>query len=70
MSSSTAIDKSAFTGTSNIASDPSKSGLVAGYYKLEKTIGQGTYGKVRLAVDIRTGDKVITHQNLPPLTDD
>jgi MAP/microtubule affinity-regulating kinase len=29
-----------------------------GHYKLEKTIGQGTYGKVKLGKDIRTGEKV------------
>lgn len=31
---------------------------VVGNYKLGKTIGQGTYGKVKLASDIRTGQKV------------
>lgn len=28
------------------------------HYKLDKTIGQGTYGKVKLAYDTRTGEKV------------
>ncbi len=34
---------------------------VVGNYKLEKTLGQGTYGKVKLATDTRTNEKV------PPL---
>ncbi|KAJ3194974.1 hypothetical protein HK101_001427 [Irineochytrium annulatum] len=29
-----------------------------GHYKMEKTIGQGTYGKVKLGVDLRTNEKV------------
>ena len=31
---------------------------MVGNYRLGKTIGQGTYGKVKLSVDIRTNEKV------------
>ena len=34
---------------------------VIGNYRLEKTIGQGTYGKVKLAVDLRTNEKVSSY---------
>jgi serine/threonine protein kinase len=36
---------------------PPEAGII-GNYKLDKTIGQGTYGKVKLGVDIRTKEKV------------
>lgn len=36
----------------------SQSTLVAGFYQMDKIIGQGTYGKVKLATDIRNGQKV------------
>ena len=31
---------------------------IIGNYKIEKTIGQGTFGKVKLAVHLLTGEKV------------
>lgn len=31
---------------------------IVGNYKIEKTIGQGTFGKVKLAVHQLTGEKV------------
>lgn len=31
---------------------------IVGNYKIEKTIGQGTFGKVKLAVHLLTGEKV------------
>jgi serine/threonine protein kinase len=33
--------------------------LQIGDYQLEKVIGQGTYGKVRLGLNIHTGESVI-----------
>lgn len=50
--------------TANILSNEARQLLAVdihrtvGHYKLGKTIGQGSYGKVKLAVDIRTGQKV------------
>lgn len=35
--------------------------LQIGDYQLEKVIGQGTYGKVRLGVQIHTGENVVLH---------
>lgn len=32
--------------------------VIAGRYQLDKTIGQGTYGKVKLATDNQTNEKV------------
>ncbi len=32
--------------------------LQVGEYRLEKVIGQGTYGKVRLGIHIETGENV------------
>lgn len=31
---------------------------IVGNYKIEKTIGQGTFGKVKLAIHSLTGEKV------------
>jgi len=33
--------------------------LMVGDYRLEKTIGQGTYGKVKLGIHMKTNEKVI-----------
>ena len=30
-------------------------------YRLEKTVGQGTYGKVKLAIHLITGTKVLSN---------
>lgn len=32
--------------------------VVVGGYRLGKTIGEGTYGKVKIAYDVRTNEKV------------
>lgn len=32
--------------------------LVLNRYKIEKELGEGSYGKVKLAIDTRTGEKV------------
>lgn len=37
---------------------------IVGQYMLGKTIGEGTFGKVKLAVHIPTGEKVSTHFSL------
>ncbi|KAI3644222.1 hypothetical protein MP228_010386 [Amoeboaphelidium protococcarum] len=37
---------------------PKSADLIGGCYKLDKTIGEGTYGKVKLAIDTRSGQKV------------
>jgi len=33
--------------------------VMVGDYRLEKTIGQGTYGKVKLGIHVKTNEKVI-----------
>ena len=35
-----------------------KNSTIVGNYKMEKTIGEGTFGKVKLAVHIPTGEQV------------
>ncbi len=53
---------------SNVSSRPSSKGMsnnnpqekrqIVGQYMLGKTIGEGTFGKVKLAIHIPTGEKV------------
>ena len=38
--------------------EPAEPPLQVGDYRLEKVIGQGTYGKVRLGAHIETGENV------------
>lgn len=44
----------------NSVKPASKNNLIAGRYRLLKTIGQGTYGKVKLAIDTKKNEKVCT----------
>lgn len=39
-----------------------------GQYKIQKTIGQGSYGKVKLAVHTKTKEKV-SHTHIPQPAD-
>lgn len=57
-------DTSSSTQAPAPAQPPSKvaaaelDGSIVGNYKIVKTIGQGTYGKVKLAYHCQTGNKV------------
>lgn len=42
----------------------SEADFVIGNYRVEKTIGQGTYGKVRLGIHLETKEKVILYNGL------
>ncbi|KAJ3398461.1 MAP microtubule affinity-regulating kinase 1 [Chytriomyces hyalinus] len=45
-------------GGSSTDTEAKEDGVVVAQYRLEKTIGQGTYGKVKLGVHIRTKERV------------
>ncbi|KAI8832564.1 kinase-like domain-containing protein [Chytriomyces cf. hyalinus JEL632] len=45
-------------GSSSTDMEAKEDGVVVSQYRLEKTIGQGTYGKVKLGVHIRTKERV------------
>ena len=51
-------NKSQMSRQSNLQ-EPAEPPLQVGDYRLEKVIGQGTYGKVRLGAHIETGENVI-----------
>ncbi len=44
---------------SRVMSSTSLEPVYVGQYKFEKNIGQGTYGKVKLAIHSETGEKVL-----------
>lgn len=57
----TSIKSSITTSSTTISSDSNKYSngiIIAGIYKLEKTIGKGSYGKVKLASNIYTKEKL------------
>jgi hypothetical protein len=65
----TSIEKgSPSAGSKHHSPSSSEKDNMVHHYKLDKTIGQGTYGKVKLGFDTRTGEKVsyipaINHYN-------
>ncbi|KAJ3403002.1 MAP/microtubule affinity-regulating kinase 3 [Chytriomyces hyalinus] len=53
------LEEMEINGSSNSTDAEAKEeGVVVSQYRLEKTIGQGTYGKVKLGVHIRTKERV------------
>lgn len=66
---SLAINTKGVTGIkpASIQSPAPSSDQIVGNYRLGKTIGQGTYGKVKIASDIRTGQKVRRPWNQPEI---
>ncbi|KAJ3232135.1 MAP/microtubule affinity-regulating kinase 3 [Chytriomyces hyalinus] len=52
------LEKMELAGSSSTDTEAKEDGVVVAQYRLEKTIGQGTYGKVKLGVHIRTKERV------------
>jgi serine/threonine protein kinase len=57
-SGSSKAEKRATASPSPSSSPSGEKDIYVHHYRLDKTIGQGTYGKVKLAYDSRTGEKV------------
>ena len=46
-----------------MASEESEVPVYLGHYRVEKTLGQGSYGKVKLATNTKTNQKVIIEKH-------